>query len=79
MELISGFFLAFSYRGSSAQVSSSLVCRISCPGQARATVRAEQKAFGGILCLFRGDWSFPWLAFEGAIRVECRELADKRS
>ena len=49
------------------------------------TVRMEQRAFGGILCLLRGHWCVRWLgvcictdasekSFAVAVREGCREL-----
>ena len=57
-------------------------------GERWSTVRVEQRAFGGIFCLLRSDWSLRWLdvcicldASENgiafAVREGCRELASE--
>ena len=57
-------------------------------GEPWSTVRLERRAFGGILCLLRSNWSLRWLdvcictdasekGFAFAVREGCRELASK--
>ena len=91
MELINGHesFLALSNRGALSILDASFkFARASylVSGEPWSTVRMEQRAFGGILSLFRSDWSLRWLdvcictdasekGFEFAVREGCRELA----
>ena len=45
-----------------------------------STVRMEQRAFGGIPCLLRSDWSLRWLDVcigTDALEKGCRELASE--
>ena len=58
------------------------------PGEPRSTVRFKQRAFGGILCLLRSNWSLRWLdvcistdpsekCVVSVVREVCRELASE--
>ena len=93
MELVScrESFLALTNRGALSILDASFnFARASylIAGESWSAVRTEQRAFGGILCLFRSDWSLRWLdvcvcagasekGFAFAVREGCRELASE--
>ena len=94
-ELINGHesLLALSDRGALPILDAS--CKFArapylVSGEPWSTVRMEQRAFGGIMCLFRSDWSLRWLGvcvcsdvsekgFAFEVREGCRELASEVS
>ena len=84
-------FLALSNRRALSLLDASFkFARASClvSGEPWSTVRMEQRACGGILCLLLSDWSLPWLVvcictdasekvFAFAVREGCLELASE--
>ena len=93
MEFFSGHesFVALSNRGALSILDASFKFpRASClvTVEPWSTVRLQQRACGGILCLLRSDWSLRWLdvcvcadpsekGFAFAVREGCRELASE--
>ena len=93
MEVVNGHesFSALSDRGALSVLDVSFkFARVSylVSGEPGSTVRMEQRAFGGILCLLSSDWSLRWLdvcictdasekGFAFAVREGCRELASE--
>ena len=91
MELVNGHesFLALSDRGALSILDASFKfaqASYLVAGEPWSTVRMEQRAFGGILCLFRSDWGLRWLdvcictdasekGFAFVVREGCRKLA----
>ena len=91
VELVSGneSFLALSISGALSIFDASFKFALAShlvSGEPWSSVRSEQKAFGEIPCLVRGDWSLRWLDvcictaasekdFAFAVREGCRELA----
>ena len=93
MELVHGheYFLALSSRGVLSILDDSFKfaqASYLVSVEPWSTVRMEQRAFGGILCLLRSDWSLRLLGvcictdasekgFAFAVREGCRELASE--
>ena len=89
--MITSLFLALSNRGALSILDASFkFARASylMSGKLWSTVRLEQRAFGGIFCLLRSDWSLRWLdvcictdasekGFAFAVHEGCSELASE--
>ena len=87
---ISGQAMELTNRGALSILDASFKSARSCflvSKQPWLTVRMEQRAFGGILCLLRSDWSLRWIdvcictdvgnGFAFAVREGCLELASE--
>ena len=93
MEFVSGHesFVALSNRGDLSILNASFKfprASYLVTVEPWSTVRLQQRACGGILCLLRSDWSLRWLdvcvcadpsekCFAFAVREGCRELASE--